>query len=209
MKQGRNEPCKCGSNQKYKKCCEKGNKEIILNIPSNKIIKRQLIDIQKLTECPSDKVLLENFNNSTELKFVTSVEKLPYEIKEKVIKFSKIIKPKSGECETYSSFISLNIPEVKQVRGFFQIPYTKKHGEEFIKDKYNVKKIEYKLRTFCQIAEKLGAEQIKIKYDLQYKKEKKININLDSLSNGLSSNVKNIIRNENSIEFIFNYSISY
>ena len=58
-----------------------------INIPSNKIIKRQLIEIQKLTECPSDNVLLENFNNSTELKFVSSVEKLPYEIKEKVIKF--------------------------------------------------------------------------------------------------------------------------
>lgn len=143
MKQGRNEPCKCGSKQKYKKCCEKRNQENILNIPSNKIIKKQLIEIQKLTECPSDNVLLENFNNSTELKFVSSVEKLPYEIKEQVIKFSKIIKPKNGECETYSSFISLNIPEVKQVRGFFQIPYTKKHGEEFIKDKYNVNKIEY------------------------------------------------------------------
>ena len=97
MKQGRNEPCKCGSNQKYKKCCEKRNKENILNIPSNKIIKRQLNEIQKLTECPSDNVLLENFNNSTELKFVSSVEKLPYEIKEQVIKFSKIIKPKNGQ----------------------------------------------------------------------------------------------------------------
>jgi hypothetical protein len=143
MKQGRNEPCKCGSNEKYKNCCERKEKETIITLPSQKIIKRQLTQLEDLVGVFSDEVLLENFKKSTKLRYVVSIDKLPLVIKEKIINLSKIIEPKNGKCETYSQFISLNIPEVKQVRGFFQFPYTKELKEEFIKRRYNVEKVEY------------------------------------------------------------------
>jgi|GEM_PF-1123978 len=143
MKQGRNELCNCGSGIKYKKCCEKKIKEIIVTLPSNKVIQKQLNKLNKLIHIPSDEILLEWFNNSKKLKYVVSVDNLPFNVRGKIIELSKIIEPKTGECESYSQYISLNIPEVKQVRGFFQIPYTRKHKEKFIKDKYFVKNVEY------------------------------------------------------------------
>ena len=71
---------------------------------------------------------------------------------------------------------------------------------------YSVKKIEYKLRTFCQIAEKLGAEKIKIKYNLKYRTNTKVNFGIDSIFNGISGKINKVIKDENSIELNFNYT---
>ena len=46
---------------------------------------------------------------------------------------------------------------------------------------YAIKKVEYKLRSFCQIAEKMGAEKIEIKYDSKYLNENKITIKANVL----------------------------
>ena len=45
-------------------------------------------------------------------------------------------------------------------------------------ENYTIKKTEYKLRTFCQIAEKLGAETIKIIYDSKIDKKTTINVDI-------------------------------
>lgn len=71
---------------------------------------------------------------------------------------------------------------------------------------YILKKMEYKLRTFCQIAEKLGAEKIEIEYNSSNHLDKKIDLNVNGLALGaigteLTSNNDN---NEN-IKIIFEY----
>jgi hypothetical protein len=71
---------------------------------------------------------------------------------------------------------------------------------------YILKKMEYKLKTFCQIAEKLGAEKIVIEYNSSNHEDKKIDLNISALNNSsltthfTSSNDKN----EN-IKIIFEY----
>jgi len=70
---------------------------------------------------------------------------------------------------------------------------------------YTIKKVEYKLRTFCQIAEKLGVEKIIIDYNSIKKIEDNINLNIEGFSNhiGLTSNINKI--NEENIKIIFEY----
>jgi hypothetical protein len=70
---------------------------------------------------------------------------------------------------------------------------------------YAIKKIEYKLRTFCQIAEKLGAETIKIKYDSKFLSDNQLKINVNALSNNVQvqsdTNTKNLVDNTIDLEF--------
>jgi hypothetical protein len=70
---------------------------------------------------------------------------------------------------------------------------------------YVIKKMEYKLRTFCQIAEKLGAEKIVVEYSSSEKMESSINLNIDSgpINIGSENNVNNI--DNNKIQIIFEY----
>lgn len=70
---------------------------------------------------------------------------------------------------------------------------------------YTLKKVEYKLRTFCQIAEKLGVEKIVIDYNSIKTTENNKKFNIEALiaSIGLTSNVKKI--NEENIQIIFEY----
>ena len=70
---------------------------------------------------------------------------------------------------------------------------------------FTLKKIEYKLRTFCQIAEKLGAEKIVIDYKSIKKSFKNFNVNLNWVyaSLGYDSKVKKV--NEENIQIIFEY----
>lgn len=70
---------------------------------------------------------------------------------------------------------------------------------------YVIKKIEYKLRTFCQIAEKLGAEKIVVEYSSSEKMESAINLNIDSgpINIGAENNVNNI--DNNKIQIVFEY----
>ena len=70
---------------------------------------------------------------------------------------------------------------------------------------YVIKKMEYKLRTFCQIAEKLGAEKIIIEYANNIENSTKTNIKTSVLNIGIGgSNDKNENIN-NSIKIVLEY----
>lgn len=70
---------------------------------------------------------------------------------------------------------------------------------------YTLKKIEYKLRTFCQIAEKLGVEKIVINYNSKKKIDMEKTFKIEGLSNnvGYQSQIKKL--NEEDIQIIFEY----
>ena len=73
-------------------------------------------------------------------------------------------------------------------------------------DNYIIKKMEYKLRTFCQIAEKLGAEIIKIKYDYVNESTKDINVGMNLSSFDLEAATKESKKTEENIGLTFRYS---
>jgi len=74
-------------------------------------------------------------------------------------------------------------------------------------DNYLIKKMEYKLRTFCQIAEKLGAVEIKIKYDSQHDNKSTIKADF-SIPGGASvgGEVTEEHTNNNKVDLLFKYS---
>lgn len=66
--------------------------------------------------------------------------------------------------------------------------------------------MEYKLRTFCQIAEKLGAKKIKINYQSLKNNNSKIDLNLDILSyTNISANINDDNQNNENIQIVFEY----
>ena len=71
---------------------------------------------------------------------------------------------------------------------------------------YIIKKMEYKLRTFCQIAEKLGAEKIVIDYFSSSQKENNTDINIDVFNVGLGANIINEKNNKENIQIVFEYN---
>lgn len=74
---------------------------------------------------------------------------------------------------------------------------------------YAIKKVEYKLRSFCQIAEKMGAEQIVIKYDSLFLTQNQISIKttvLDEIANFTS---KTVVSDNNNISMTFTYPKKY
>jgi hypothetical protein len=72
-------------------------------------------------------------------------------------------------------------------------------------DNYLIKKMEYKLKEFCQIAEKLGAEKIIIDYiSSDYNKnDTKINLDIFKASIGTEYNYENI--KNNNMQIVFEY----
>jgi hypothetical protein len=70
---------------------------------------------------------------------------------------------------------------------------------------YVVKKMEYKLRTFCQIAEKLGSEKIVIDYEFSENKESNINGNIEAFSLNIGGEKNNIQKDNNKLQIIFEY----
>ena len=73
-------------------------------------------------------------------------------------------------------------------------------------ENYVIKKMEYKLRTFCQIAEKLGAKKIKINYQSLKNNYSKIDLNLDILSHtNISANISDENQNNENIQIVFEY----
>lgn len=72
-------------------------------------------------------------------------------------------------------------------------------------DSYAIKKMEYKLRTFCQIAEKLGAEKIVITYQSAKNKMDGIGLNLDFLLNKFGGKIINNKDNNEDIQIILQY----
>ena len=72
-------------------------------------------------------------------------------------------------------------------------------------DNYVIKKTEYKLRTFCQIAEKLGAKKIIIDYYSSENKESDMSLNLELITSSFGGNSVNKEENNESIKIIFEY----
>ena len=72
-------------------------------------------------------------------------------------------------------------------------------------DSYISKKMEYKLRTFCQIAEKLGSQKIIIEYESSVHNNNNFNIDFDIFSTVLSGNMEKTEDNSNRIQIIFEY----
>ena len=70
---------------------------------------------------------------------------------------------------------------------------------------YVIKKMEYKLRTFCQIAEKLGAEKIVIDYLATTNEESAINANINIFSEALGANINSNNNRDENIQIIFEY----
>jgi hypothetical protein len=70
---------------------------------------------------------------------------------------------------------------------------------------YVIKKMEYKLRTFCQIAEKLGSEKIVIEYINNIEENTNTNFKLDFLNNGIGGKIDNNNNSNNSIKIVFEY----
>jgi len=74
-------------------------------------------------------------------------------------------------------------------------------------DNYIIKKREYKLRTFCQIAEKLGAIEIKIKSDIKNNTTKEINGQLNVASvGGVGINYNSTSTYNDTIDLHFQYT---
>jgi len=65
--------------------------------------------------------------------------------------------------------------------------------------------MEYKLRTFCQIAEKLGAEKIVIDYLATTNEESAINANINIFSEALGANINSNNNRDENIQIIFEY----
>ena len=70
---------------------------------------------------------------------------------------------------------------------------------------YSIKKMDFRIKTLCQIAELLGAESIDITFKKFDKKLSKIGIDLDGFSNGI--NGKNVSTNEEKDDF--NIKLTY
>ena len=115
--------------------------------------------------------------------------------------------------ETHNDFFN-NTKKMKQI--FFSeniyepdILYKKIHfsnQEIFIPfDQYIIKKMEYKLRTFCQIAEKLGAEKIIIDYNSSKHVDNNINLNMNFFSSMIGTNYESKQDNNEDIQIIFEY----
>ena len=73
-------------------------------------------------------------------------------------------------------------------------------------ENYTIKKTEYKLRTFCQIAEKLGAETIKITYDSKIDKKTTINVDINSPTSNIGGSSVSHSENIGKIDLMFKYS---
>lgn len=76
-------------------------------------------------------------------------------------------------------------------------------------DNYIVKKMEYKLRTFCQIAEKLGAERIKIQYDSKILEKSSLNLEVSGPRNGSGISTTQSNETNNTVNMDFEYTNYY
>jgi hypothetical protein len=74
---------------------------------------------------------------------------------------------------------------------------------------YAIKKVEYKLRSFCQIAEKMGAEQIVIKYDSLFLTQNQISIKTTVLDEIANLTSKTVVSDNNNVSMTFTYPKKY
>jgi hypothetical protein len=76
-------------------------------------------------------------------------------------------------------------------------------------DTYTIKKMEYKLRTFCQIAEKMGAEKITIKYHSNNKNKIKNNGYLNTLGQIIGGKHELETKTDGTVKLTFDYNNNY
>ena len=132
---------------------------------------------------------IDIFNNDIKLKTDEEKEKLA---KENEIKKLKMIYFLEHVIEPNTLYKKISFAQEELFMSF---------------DNYLIKKMEYKLRTFCQIAEKLGAEEIKIKYDSSQDNKSTINVDFSipgSGSIGGSSSEQHTQNNK--VDLMFKYS---
>ena len=158
------------------------------------------------------KSLLTYFNkyNVVYLKYHNKEEILDY-----LEKFNNSIKLKSDSEKNIFAKLN-NIKKIKLIyfleniiepNTLYKKTYFSQEELFMSFDNYLIKKMEYKLRTFCQIAEKLGAEEIKIKYDSQQDNKSTINVdfNVPSVAEiGATSTVNK--SNNSKVDLLFKYS---
>ena len=154
---------------------------------------------------------------------------LNYEYKNKIINLINLINIfiKNSDNDTKNNLIYEILDNIKIKNYFFDVSKKMKqiyflennyepnilykkiqfsNQEIFIPfDSYIIKKMEYKLRTFCQIAEKLGAEKIVIEYISSVHESNTFNIDFDIFSGALGANIKMNKDNNEKIQIVFEY----
>jgi len=133
------------------------------------------------------------------------------------IKYASILEKNEFISEILKTNSSNNYFDIKKLKLIYfsenifepNVLYKKikfSNQEVFISfDNFIIKKMEYKLRTFCQIAEKLGAEKIVIDYNSLTINNSKTSLNLDFISYGSAVNIESSNKNSENIQIIFEY----
>ena len=116
---------------------------------------------------------------------------------EKIDSLKFILKKKMKEIYIYENNIEPNIlyKKIQFSDKELYMPF----------ENYAIKKIEYKLRTFSQIAEKLGAEKIVIKYNKNTNNKNSFNMSLDMFEGAFGTEVNTENHQSDNIEIIFEY----
>ena len=132
---------------------------------------------------------IDIFNNDIKLKTDDEKEKLA---KENQIKKIKMIYFLEHVIEPNTLYKKISFAQEELFMSF---------------DNYLIKKMEYKLRTFCQIAEKLGAEEIKIKYDSSQDNKSTINVDFSIPGGGsIGGSSSEQHTQNNKVDLMFKYS---
>ena len=132
---------------------------------------------------------IDIFNNDIKLKTDDEKEKLA---KENEIKKLKMIYFLEHVIEPNTLYKKISFAQEELFMSF---------------DNYLIKKMEYKLRTFCQIAEKLGAEEIKIKYDSSQDNKSTINVDFSIPGGGsIGGSSSEQHTQNNKVDLMFKYS---
>ena len=132
---------------------------------------------------------IDIFNNDIKLKTDDEKEKLA---KENEIKKLKMIYFLEHVIEPNTLYKKISFAKEELFMSF---------------DNYLIKKMEYKLRTFCQIAEKLGAEEIKIKYDSSQDNKSTINVDFSIPGGGsIGGSSSEHHTQNNKVDLMFKYS---
>jgi hypothetical protein len=72
-------------------------------------------------------------------------------------------------------------------------------------DLYVLKKMEYKIKNFCQITEKLGVEKIRITYNAASIKDESVRLNVQSCNVDVGGNIADNIKNSDELSIVLEY----
>lgn len=142
-------------------------------------------------------------NYDKKQNILTSLEIYNYNLKTKSEKEKKEFCDKSNIKKAKLIYFLENVIEPNTL--YKKISFSQE--ELFMSfDNYLIKKMEYKLRTFCQIAEKLGAEEIKIKYDTKQDNKSTINVDFSLPVAELGISGESSSENIGKVDLMFKYS---